>query len=367
MKFYMLLLMVFFMMASVFSAAPQISLNSIEPNPVQPGQDVTLQLRLTNEGNDEIILGRTSLTFGDSFILKSDDQSDSESRLCTSCSKTITFFLTAKSSLESGFYTIKATTQYDSTLSVERDFSVQVTGLPNLVLNVANDVEIIPETEFNLALEIINEGTGLAKNIKLTPDSSSLGLLDENFLFQRTLDVNSKQVIEGRFLSSSSVESGYLLLPIILTYEDSQNNLYEVRETIGMEVKDRANIILQHLEIEDAIFEGESTQLSIRLENDGLGKAKNVRVSLEGDVMGQKEAFFGTINKNEDLPFIFSLTPQTSGSLPLSLTISYEDDFGEHTSTQEVVFPVEQKSNLPIIVVGVLLIVGILVLLVKRR
>lgn len=351
---------------SSFSAAPQIILNSVEPNPVQPGQDLTLQIKITNSGNDEIILDKTTLNFGESFILKSDDQTNSQTRLCTSCSKTITFFLTAKSSLESGFYTIKSNTRYDSTLSVEQDFSVQVMGLPNLVLNVANDIDVIPEDTFNLSLELTNEGTGLAKNIKITPSSDDIGLLDENFLFLRDSFVGSKQMITGEFLSSSLIESGYLLLPILLTYEDAQNNEYVVEETIGIEVKDRAHVILQHLQTDSNIVAGESTEISIRLENDGVGRAKNVRVVLDGPLSGQKEAFFGSLDKREDLPFIFSLVPQDSGSLPVELSIYYTDDFGDHLTKQDFVLEVESRSYL-LFFMFVFIIVGVLLLVLFKR
>ena len=367
MKHIFLVFLILLSSSFLYATAPEITLNSIEPNPVQPGQDLTVQIKILNDGNDEIILGRTTLNFGESFILKSDDQNDGETTLCSSCSKSITFFLTAKSDLDSGFYTIKVKSQYDGTLSAEQDFSVQVTGLPNLVLNVVNELDVIPESSFELELELVNEGTGLAKNIKITPNSEEVGLLDENFLFQKTLGIGSSQKIVGNFLSSSEIEAGYLLLPITLSYEDSQNNLYEVEETIGLEIKDKANIILQHLEIENTITSGDPATISLRLENDGVGRAKNVRVSLNGDVSGQKEAFFGSLKKNEDLPFIFSVIPQNSGIIPLEITISYEDDFGSHTTIENVSLEVKSKSYLQIIIVGMLLLLGIIVLIIKRK
>jgi hypothetical protein len=354
-------------LSPIFGAAPQITLNSIEPSPVQPGQDLTIQIKLTNNGNDEITLGRTDLSFGDSFILKSDDQSESKINLCSSCSRTITFFLSPKSDLESGFYTIKVTSQYDGSLSVEEDFSVQVSGLPNLVLNVANELDILPEAIFNLDLELKNEGTGLAKNIKITPGSNDIGLLDENFLFQRTLNVNSQQTITGKFLSSSEIKSGYFLLPVTLSYEDSQNNFYTVEETIGLEIKDKANIILQHLELDTIITKNTATTLSLRLENDGVGKAKNVKINLDGEILGQKEAFFGSINKGEDLPFIFSITPQKEGNLPIGIVITYEDDFGVHTHSETIDLEVSSKSNLNIIVGIILIILLVVGVIIKRR
>lgn len=103
------------------------------------------------------------------------------------------------------------------------------------------------------------------------------------------------------------------------------------------------------------------------MENDGVGRAKNVRVSLNGDVSGQKEAFFGSLKKNEDLPFIFSVIPQNSGIIPLEITISYEDDFGSHTTIENVSLEVKSKSYLQIIIVGMLLLLGIIVLIIKRK
>jgi hypothetical protein len=354
-------------LSMAYGAAPQITLNSIEPSPVQPGQDLTIQIKLTNNGNDEIVLGKTELNFGNNFILKSDDQSQSQITLCTSCSRTITFFLSVNSNIESGFYTGKVITQYDQTLSIEEDFSIQVTGLPNLVLNVANELDIIPESIFNLELELKNEGTGLAKNIKITPNSDKIGLLDENFLFQRDLDVDSTRKISGKFLSSSDMNSGYFLLPVTLSYEDSQNNRYIVEETIGLEIKDKANIILQHLELENNIIKGDATTLSLRLENDGVGRAKNVKIKLEGNILGQKEAFFGSINRNEDLPFIFSITPQEKGNVPINIIIMYEDDFGVHSQTQSIALEVESKSNLSLIIVIILILLVIFGFVIKNR
>ncbi len=364
---FLLFVIFFFSFVSTIFASPQIIVNSIEPSLIQPGQDITLSLKLVNNKNDEIDINTIDFDLGDNFILKSNDLGELPYKLCSSCSREVNFYLIAKSNLESGTYIIESTIRYDGQLNYETTIPIEVSGIPNLVIDIENNPIVVPEKPFNLTLHVKNEGTGIAKNIKIVPSSQSFGFIGENSLFIKEIKPNSDFSISGVLLSSKSVESGYFELPLNVVFEDSQSNNLELDESIGFDILDDSNIVLQHIQVESTLVKGESGRISLRIENDGYGDAKEVRVNLEGNFDGQKEAFFGTLKKGDDLPFTFNIIPKESGLVEYSIVINYYDDFGEKENSFNSSINVESQNNIIFYIIGGITIILIIFILIFVR
>lgn len=91
---FMMILFAAMCMASNDYSFVKVSVNSISPNPVEPGQDFTFQLRLTNYGSGET--KNMSAVFQENpvFILNGkNDEFDNGFSLCSGCSKDNSFYL----------------------------------------------------------------------------------------------------------------------------------------------------------------------------------------------------------------------------------------------------------------------------------
>lgn len=118
--------------------------------------------------------------------------------------------------------------------------------------------------------------------------------------------------------------------------------------------------------------EGKTVDLILRIENFGEGIANSVKVNADHPFQGKKEAFIGTLNPDEDGPVVFTFIASESGEFSIPVSISYQDDFGEHAiDTSIKFFVMETEEDLSMYVYGaviaVLFIAAILLLLRKNR
>jgi hypothetical protein len=74
---------------------------------------------------------------------------------------------------------------------------------------------------------------------------------------------------------------------------------------------------------------GETTELTLRIENFGKGNAESVKVSVDYPFAGTKEAFIGKLEPDEDGPAIFTFIPDKKGEFIVPISVYYKDDFGE--------------------------------------
>ena len=100
--------------------------------------------------------------------------------------------------------------------------------------------------------------------------------------------------------------------------------------------------------------------LIIRIENTGTDRATSVRVSLSTAMDGAKEVFIGSIDKNSDAPAVFHLTSQEGGEIPVSITISYKDDYGIHEISQDTRVAISPAGSiiLPAAMIAIAVIAG---------
>ena len=76
--------------------------------------------------------------------------------------------------------------------------------------------------------------------------------------------------------------------------------------------------------------EGDTVELTLRIENFGKGDANSIKVGADHDFEGAKEAFIGTLESDEDGPAVFVFVTRKAGEFEFPVNIYYEDDFGEH-------------------------------------
>ena len=103
---------------------------------------------------------------------------------------------------------------------------------------------------------------------------------------------------------------------------------------------------------------GSAFTLTARIENTGTDQATSVRAILDSPFSGTGTAFIGSIDKSSDAPAVFYLQATEEGTVPANLTITYSDDFGMHTRTEDAT--VTTAAGYGLLPVLALLLAGII-------
>ena len=98
-----------------------------------------------------------------------------------------------------------------------------------------------------------------------------------------------------------------------------------------------------------------------RIENVGEGNARDVRILLDSELEGNKIAYLGKIERDDDEPTIFTLKANKGGEIINKIKLTYKDDFGEHEFIEEFPLKIYQnkKSSISTILVILVVVVGL--------
>ncbi len=230
---------------------------------------------------------------------------------------------------------------------------------------------ITPGDEFSVFLELKNT-EGLAKNIAIiieTIDSSLLSKSSNNIHLDELSSGETKK-IETKFISNKEMPTGLYSIPITLKYEGLDGQVSEQTEKVPVEVKGRAKLNIASLKMEPQNpKKGDELTIELRIENTGDDNAENTKVVIDSDLEGFKTAYLGELEKDDDTPAIITLRATMDGETVNTLSITYEDDFGEHYLSEEIRFNVSenQTQNLGTILVVLLAVASIIVYFALKK
>jgi hypothetical protein len=165
-----------------------VVVDHITPEPVEPGQEVTAKLRVSNDGGATADAVSLSVKSEFPFYVKTKSSTLGEtSSLCVGCSLESTFYLAVDPAAISGAYPLDLEIHTgDAVIMPSETLTIQVRGTPDLVMEAKPYPKPLePNDHFDYALSLENIGTGTARNIKITSDSSSFVLLGSGIV---TLD-----------------------------------------------------------------------------------------------------------------------------------------------------------------------------------
>lgn len=187
-KFFKILIIsiVFFQLFSLVHASGniEISTQDITPSSVEPGDDVTVQVRVENPtdpnvDDPEVLIDSVEPDLGENFkkLYTSGVESLEGSQLCAGCSRTLTFFLQAESHISSGVYPFEIEIKHDQTRSSKEQVMIDVRGEPDVHQDYEIDEDYIyPGMNFNIKGNVTNKGSGKAKNLRITPENENIGM-----------------------------------------------------------------------------------------------------------------------------------------------------------------------------------------------
>ncbi|MCX6816068.1 MAG: hypothetical protein NT120_04420 [Candidatus Aenigmarchaeota archaeon] len=356
MKYHMLIALFFVLIfASAVHADVRTAINSVDPQPVEPGNDLTLKIGYTNFGATQVRMS-SAIDLSYPFSLKSSTESfENGFDVCGFCSRTNNYFISVDPSAKSGTYPIYIRLSGTDGSEV-KTINVSVRGTPNLILVSEPIANITPAQKFDMNLELQNIGTGLAREVKVTTKSSDFIALGATIQTTEKVDPHDSSFLYFAMSPGQNLDAGSYNLPFEISYKDEQGNSYTITQNIGVRVVNDGLLNIESIKVASPTggqtIAGQPITVVIRLQNIGHGDANSIESQIVCDGQTSK-AFLGQLKKNEDSPAVFDMTIQNGGKHTCTLTTKYSDDTGTKTMTNS--FDINLKNPdfpvLPIIIV----------------
>ena len=363
-------LAVVLMSSMVNAAAIKIIVNDVSPQPVEPGNDLTVRITYSNVDSD-FTLSTARLDLRYPFSLKTSTESfENGFELCAHCSRTNTYFIHVDSAAGSGVYPIFVRAVQSGSESV-RTINVTVRGKPNIVLSSAAVTNTTPSSVFIMEVQAENIGTGAARQLKIVSKSSDFISLGSSVM--TVAGVAPGNVSKVSFLMSvgSELKAGAYNLPFEIGYVDESGTSYNSTQNVGARVVNMGKISIQNIKIASAFGDaiaGSPVSVIVRIENTGKGTMDAIESELTCNGQSSK-SFLGQLKRDEDAPAVFDITLQSGGRHMCTMTTGYSDDLGSHTVTNR--FDIYLKNPEPpvmqIIILLVILGLAYYFLIRKRR
>jgi len=354
-----------------------IVLEKLSPQPVEPGQDLTLSVMLVNENVDAI--GVILLILPDStIILKNDnDRIINEGNIIKYGAVVETYLLHIDPRAVSGIYEVKFEahwTSNDQQRETDRTFNVLVRGVPQLAIsNITINPELIsPQDTFNITFSVSNEGTGIAREVQVNAATGGLPFvpIGADTKIIKNLDPGEAIQLNFRLLVKDKTIISSYSIPIKMEYKDENGKNMSSSSFVGIKVLGDAELSIGNIKTEPQNpAKGDLVTVTMRIENSGNGDAKSVKVSLDIPFEGTKTAFLGKIKPDDDAPGVFTFYATESGNIPYTAAIESEDDLGKHTVKEALTLNVRNTNanGLIIPVIVVVVVAGAFVFYPFRR
>ncbi|NQU79094.1 hypothetical protein HQ545_04970 [Candidatus Woesearchaeota archaeon] len=205
------------------------------------------------------------------------------------------------------------------------------------------------DDEFTLGINIESCGNEIPKSVmfEITSISPDIIVTEDSVtdipeLFYST----SERYVRYHMRTTPDANPGIHIIKMRLTYgnDNSKSSTdYEVEiRVIGEDAEPRISSVETNPEY---IYEGDSVDLRLGIENYGEAIAKSVVVSLGHDFKGIKDATIGTLDLNNTQIALFKFKASKTGNYKIPVFIEYEDDFGKQKDEYEIKLTVLDKKG----------------------
>lgn len=157
---------------------------------------------------------------------------------------------------------------------------------------------------------------------------------------------NSERFITYHIKTNKNTHPGAHNIQTRLTYGSGNYSMISTGNISFDIIGDKSDLSLASVKTSPVLVkEDDTAELTIRLENFGDGTANSLKIYLNHSFKGIKEAFIGTLESDEDGPAVFTFVAGKAGTYVIPVTISYNDDFGEHILEKEISLAILKKDT----------------------
>ncbi len=344
--------------ALIFMIAPasaelEIVLDQISPQPVEPGKDLTLSVRLENEYSDIENVWLEILPDSPIKLKNENDRIINEGRIIQYGAVAETYTLHVDPLAASGAYEIEFRARWsgdDMFRETNKTFKVMVRGAPQLMIsNISmNPERISPKDIFDLMFSVSNAGTGMAREVQVSADMSNLPFvsLDADTKIIKRLDPGENIQLKYTIQVKDKTEISSYSIPIKMDYKNENGENMSSKSLAGIRVLGTAELAISDIKIDPQNpVKGDLVTVNMRIENSGTGEAKSVKINLDTPFEGTRTAFLGKIKPDDDAPGVFTFYAAKDGDIPLSASIEYEDDLGGRTVNESINLHVYKQNE----------------------
>ncbi|NMB78543.1 MAG: S-layer protein [Methanomicrobiales archaeon] len=250
-------------------------------------------------------------------------------------------------------------TRYPLTVNVNTDISTQ--KKPSLAIARTLPAQVVPGEDIMVNLSLGNNGLTRASDIVLVANSTqkSIALASTGRYYVDHLEPGDNAAINLRLTSDKNAPIGICPVSLILTYHNPDGTTERQTETIGIPFKGKADIAVSSVTTDPVRPNaGSPFSVIVRVENTGTDRATSVRATIDAKLAGTRDAFIGSINKDSDAPAVFYVQAADSGTVPMTIHVTYTDDYGTHSINETTTIMTNGPG--PLSPVLVLLIIGAL-------
>lgn len=230
-----------------------------------------------------------------------------------------------------------------------------------------------PGEQAAVRLDLINSGESAADRVivRIGNASTSVRPKDAELYHTRSIPAGQHEPIDIMLITDRKAEPGIATVPVTITYYTTDGAEHTEHATVNLLIRGEVDMGIASIETApERIISGEPFNLIIRVENAGTGDAKSVNAKIDLPFSGTREAFLGKIKPGNDAPALFRLGSAPAGEHPYTVTISYNDEWGNHTVKQPLslsVAPADYSGVIIAVVVLILLAVGGWWLFIRKK
>jgi hypothetical protein len=248
-------------------------------------------------------------------------------------------------------------TRYPVPVNVNTQIAVSKLAVLGTAVTMPDAVK--PGEQASVRLDLINSGESVADRVivRIGNASTSVRPKDGELYHIRSIAAGNAEPAEITLITDRKAEPGIATVPVTITYFTIDGTEHTEHAAINLMIRGEVEIGIASIETSpERIVAGEPFNLIIRIENAGTGDAKSVNAKIDLPLPGTREAFLGKIKPGNDAPALFRLGGASSGDLPYTVTISYNDEWGDHTVTQALSLPVAPADYSGIIIAIIVLV-----------
>ncbi|MCD6590157.1 hypothetical protein J7K74_03160 [Candidatus Woesearchaeota archaeon] len=367
------------------------SIISYNPVPAAPGQLVDVWIQLSNGGTDSTKMVGIEVLNNSVFSVYGDESLKTFQPLQPYKNIVVKYTLMVSRNAPQGtnYLKIRYTSDYDSNTWIETELPIEVLmHAPTLIIKEINRK---PETvrqgeEVLISMRIANQGSSLLKDIRAVIDTSdkmicsgqSCEIVESPFypltstnIVKSSLAPGKETILNYRVLISPSSDSGIYRLPLTITFYDETGVEHTQQEEISIIVKSDPELVTT---LDDVKTDKGLIEPTISISNTGLEPVKALRVmitKIDGAILEYPlgEYYLGNIDPDDDAVLKLGIIP-TRNVVNITLRYSYMDSMNkeyEEEETLEIKMPKKQSKAWIWGLVGIIVVIGIIVWIKKKR
>ncbi len=305
----------------------------VSPQPVYPGQNVTISFQLYDSYPAQLLNVNLGLVGTYPFL----NYSPSSTQLISSIGAGVygglgtyfTYTIHIPQYVQTGTYTIDVIATYETTVSGENiasesvmPISIYVNGKPSIAINANPSTAIVPGASTSVGLSGINIGTDLARNVSMTVlSNNNFTVVGNDQINLGQIDASSQASGTITLQANSTLGSGVHSIPVVLRYTSAYGAATSTVVQVPLSVVvNNPNIVVSVVgATPQFIYPGSNQTLTVSIQNIGTGTAKNL--SIDFGSTGQI-----SIGSSSSSLFIGSLAAGASSTSQLFITANKNDN-----------------------------------------